>query len=410
MAAKFKEFTSEHLKNIHKPDIDLTDVKRTVVRAPQIISKKANIGSHTVDIEFDELYKKLIDTENRLNQLVRETSVNVKSHKSFLNHCQEIAKDCLAILQASIDEAKDENEDGTQNEYAPFQTAEEIERFEYEASKREIIEKYLQTTTDMSPAIILELQQLEEKLTKTVHEILNMIKKIKKNSKERELDLLDIDKHQKSLDKLSSKPELTAKNEEHKLTLEHKLEAATEKYTRLNETMKRELPYFFLMISQIMTPLTDIIFWSFDVVSYQYFQTVNLMKSDYGITQDKFNLGECEEVVNDFYAKVRPVNQEIQKLSIINYSKSYLQDLTNSDTPPIDSLDISERSFDLYESGTAIDKYKVLFDFKPEQENDLALSKGEEIMVLNKTDNNWWKCRNSEGEIGMIPANYVERI
>ena len=49
---------------------------------------------------------------------------------------------------------------------------------------------------------------------------------------------------------------------------------------------------------------------------------------------------------------------------------------------------------------------KALFDFKPQEENELEFKKGEIIQVIEKDDANWWRGRLGERE-GLFPANYV---
>ena len=40
----------------------------------------------------------------------------------------------------------------------------------------------------------------------------------------------------------------------------------------------------------------------------------------------------------------------------------------------------------------------------------MSFGEGETIEILEETNADWWKGRNSHGETGLFPANYVERI
>ena len=51
-------------------------------------------------------------------------------------------------------------------------------------------------------------------------------------------------------------------------------------------------------------------------------------------------------------------------------------------------------------------EYTVLYDFVAEQETDLALQCGETITVTSEADV-WWHGRNSDGQEGYFPSNYV---
>ncbi|KRX17159.1 Adapter molecule Crk, partial [Trichinella nelsoni] len=57
------------------------------------------------------------------------------------------------------------------------------------------------------------------------------------------------------------------------------------------------------------------------------------------------------------------------------------------------------------------DVYKVRakFDFQGQEEDDLPFKRGEALWVIRKDLNSmWWMARNSIGQTGYIPANYVE--
>jgi hypothetical protein len=54
----------------------------------------------------------------------------------------------------------------------------------------------------------------------------------------------------------------------------------------------------------------------------------------------------------------------------------------------------------------AVFTVKALFDFKPQEENELEFKKGEIIEVVEKDDANWWRGRLGDRE-GLFPANYV---
>jgi hypothetical protein len=49
------------------------------------------------------------------------------------------------------------------------------------------------------------------------------------------------------------------------------------------------------------------------------------------------------------------------------------------------------------------------YDYEPQAEDELALSKGDLITILCKSDANWWKGQTVRG-IGVFPSNYVEPL
>lgn len=55
-------------------------------------------------------------------------------------------------------------------------------------------------------------------------------------------------------------------------------------------------------------------------------------------------------------------------------------------------------------------RVKALFDYKSGIAGDLNFSVGEFIEVTETVDTNWWRGKNTAGEEGLFPANYVEAV
>jgi hypothetical protein len=61
--------------------------------------------------------------------------------------------------------------------------------------------------------------------------------------------------------------------------------------------------------------------------------------------------------------------------------------------------------------------YRALYDYAPQGANELAISEGDLLFVLEKsTDDDWWKAKkkaqseDEEEPEGLIPNNYVEEV
>ena len=53
----------------------------------------------------------------------------------------------------------------------------------------------------------------------------------------------------------------------------------------------------------------------------------------------------------------------------------------------------------------------VMFDFSPEQDGDLGLNAGDQVLVLDTSDpGGWWVGRNQFGQEGVFPSNFVQQI
>lgn len=72
--------------------------------------------------------------------------------------------------------------------------------------------------------------------------------------------------------------------------------------------------------------------------------------------------------------------------------------------PPPDTPDGSEVG-DEPEEG---EPGAALYDFAADGEDELSVREGEKLRVLDRTNEEWWKCRNVYGAEGVVPSSYVE--
>jgi actin cytoskeleton-regulatory complex protein SLA1 len=50
----------------------------------------------------------------------------------------------------------------------------------------------------------------------------------------------------------------------------------------------------------------------------------------------------------------------------------------------------------------------ALYDFTADGDDELSISEGEQLIILERHGDEWWKCRNSEGVEGVVPGSYIE--
>lgn len=50
----------------------------------------------------------------------------------------------------------------------------------------------------------------------------------------------------------------------------------------------------------------------------------------------------------------------------------------------------------------------ALYDFVGDANDELSVKEGETLVVLDRTNDDWWKCRNQKGDEGVVPAQYVD--
>lgn len=56
-------------------------------------------------------------------------------------------------------------------------------------------------------------------------------------------------------------------------------------------------------------------------------------------------------------------------------------------------------------------KYRAVFDFEGDAENDeLPFKVGDTIVVLEEDESGWWTAQDVRGNTGVIPHNYIEEL
>jgi len=50
----------------------------------------------------------------------------------------------------------------------------------------------------------------------------------------------------------------------------------------------------------------------------------------------------------------------------------------------------------------------VLYDFHADGHDELTVNEGDQLTILLRDGDDWWKCRNAHGVEGVVPASYLE--
>ena len=53
-------------------------------------------------------------------------------------------------------------------------------------------------------------------------------------------------------------------------------------------------------------------------------------------------------------------------------------------------------------------KALALYDFQAQGDDELTVMKGDALWVIEQDDDEWWRCRNTKGDEGVVPASYIE--
>ena len=50
----------------------------------------------------------------------------------------------------------------------------------------------------------------------------------------------------------------------------------------------------------------------------------------------------------------------------------------------------------------------ALYDFIGDASDELSVKEGEDLLVIDQSNEDWWKCRNQTGQEGVVPASYID--
>ncbi|EJD53499.1 hypothetical protein AURDEDRAFT_79945 [Auricularia subglabra TFB-10046 SS5] len=100
-----------------------------------------------------------------------------------------------------------------------------------------------------------------------------------------------------------------------------------------------------------------------------------------------------------------PLAVDIPEQKPKNNHSVHFKDSPNSIIPPReDTLEGSDAG-DQDEEGEGA---SALYDFGADGDDELSVREGEKLRVLDRSNDEWWKCRNVYGAEGVVPASYVE--
>ncbi|XP_022107054.1 growth factor receptor-bound protein 2-like isoform X2 [Acanthaster planci] len=92
----------------------------------------------------------------------------------------------------------------------------------------------------------------------------------------------------------------------------------------------------------------------------------------------------------------------VVKFNSLNQLVDYHRTSSVSRTQTIYLKDRTSASKELY--------VEAAYDFAATEEGELDFKKGEKILVLDKSDQNWWRGRLESGKEGMFPVSYTKEI
>ncbi|KAF2278861.1 reduced viability upon starvation protein [Westerdykella ornata] len=407
---------------------------KSVVRTPQSIKQRFNIG----EITKDPIY---IDAERRFQELEKETKkLHEESKKYFeaingmLNHQIEFSKAIQEIYKPISGRMSDPDSFIEEGNTEGIRACED-----YEAIVRELQET-------LAP----ELEMIESRVIRPADELLDIIKAVRKIAVKRDHKQLDYDRHRATLKKLQDKKDKTLKDEKAMYKAENDVEQATQDFNYFNDLLKDELPKLFRLEREFIKPL----FQSFYYMQLNVFYTLHerMQRIDIGyfdltldieaafekkrgdvqahaealsITKFKTTGGRRPGAVSKYGNKAQEAKAGSSRTSTISddappppYSPG---PANNSLTPPLSATSWGSAA---KAKGAAPPPPKpkparlsgapppetctALYDYEAQAEGDLSFLTGDVIEIVTRTQNDqeWWTGR-VRGKTGQFPGNYV---
>ncbi|KAI0505965.1 BAR domain-containing protein [Xylaria bambusicola] len=443
--------------------------QKSVVRAPQQLKAKFNIGEHTKDAVF-------IDSERRFQELENETKRLHDSSKKYfdaingmLNHQIEFSKAMTEIYKPISGRVSDPDSLVVHGNPEGIRACEE-----YEA-----------VVKDLQDTIAPELEMIDTRIVRPANELLDVLKVIRKTAVKRDHKQLDYDRHRTTLKKLQDKKEKSAKDEKAIWKAESDLEQSTQEYNYFNDLLKDELPKLFHLEREFIQPL----FQSFYYMQLNIFYTLHEKMQQCDIGYFNLNL-DIEEA---FLEKRGDIQEQAEKLTIVRFKTSgrqkppkygnkpaaieagsgpaglltegtsspttatspppvspspaasfkYGQQQSQAETaenppppysaaalpskfPPVPGSPSSSAALAAAAAGKpkppppkpkpsrlagapAVETVTALYDYSAQAEGDLSFRAGDVIEIISRTnnENEWWSGK-INGRQGQFPGNYVK--
>ncbi|PWW75333.1 BAR-domain-containing protein, partial [Tuber magnatum] len=269
--------------------------QRSVVRAPQSIKQKFNMGEVTKDAIY-------VDAERRFEELEKETKkLHDESKKYFdaingmLDHQIEFSKSIAEIYRPISGRMSDPDSIKVEGNPEGIRACEEYEAI----------------VNDLKVTLQPELEMIETRVIRPADELMDIIKVIRKTALKRDHKQLDYDRHRATLKKLQDKKDKTLKDEKAIYKAEGDVELATQEFNYYNELLKTELPKLFVLEREFIQPL----FQSFYYMQLNMFYTLHERMQAINIGYFDLTL----DVEAAFEKKRDGVQEQAEALAIVRF-------------------------------------------------------------------------------------------
>lgn len=361
-------------------------------RAPQVVRQQLNIATRTVDEEFEKFCTWFDNANtNCLDILDLLSSYEYEAHE--IVETSRKVTDLIRILSNTN-----------------FPVVSDQDRSIVKASDLVAIQNpsdpmrsYLAMLDDMGLTLNEVFARVPMGLEDKINTLLKYAEKVARQIRKRDAALLRYDG---ILDKLDGMAILqvsntfTARQRQLKENLERKLALAQLDYARINDMLKLELPFYFVLVREFMEYVLQFFFYVQLSVTYQFNRHLLSLQGDLKISAQAVSR---PEFLKTFVAEfLRDHTRGPPDLKMITGHQEYLDSLAEeNDNPNWKSIAVNN-----------LDPFfrycKAMFNYAAKERGDLDLRVGDLVKVIDATGE-WWKGE-LHGKMGRFPRNYVAEV
>lgn len=270
-------------------------IKKSIVRAPQNMRQKFNIGEVTTDPVYQDAERRFKELEIETKKLSDELNRYFKAVNLMLDEQMEFSKAIEEIYKPILGKMSD-----------PSATVQEDNPAGIEAA-----EAYRAVVASLKDLLKPDLELIEKRVVEPAQELLKVINLIRKMATKREHKQVDLDRHKRTLQKLEEKKEPNPKDEEKKYTAQAEVETAQAEYDYYNELMKQELPTLFQLQLEFIKPLFVLFYYMQLNIFYTLYNRMEELKIPY------FDL--TTDIVEAYTHKKGDAEERADALGITNF-------------------------------------------------------------------------------------------
>lgn len=383
-------------------DKDWINLKRSVVRAPQILKQKVNIGYKLPkDEQFDTLYSKFQDIDEKIIFLETEVMRYTSHVRAYINRSISVCESLSKVFDPNIASSGNPYNTNPSSPGLKLCAQEDHQRFRTS-------QKYVVRGLKLKTNVCVDLDLVSNNVQIPLTRLVGIMKNIKRFIKEREYALIDVNKYYDDFESLNAKEKstLTLKQQQNLIRYEKNYELSKLKFEQINDTLKKDLPELIRLVGDFIQPLHVLLYYLQLTIHYQFMQEFGeLTDNNFKSKMRNNDLHSfVESTINEFHNKQKAARDLVEGLYITKFSTE--RPILPSSAETVDQA-IGDALLDL-ESNSTVNQFCIAkYNYQAQEGGDLSFKKGDRIKIIDQKLKDWWKGE-LNGQTGLFPHNYVE--